>query len=268
MTRSRANDRLYDGCKVLHPNGELMFRCDKKRANWYLKRDLAILIEPDPLTIRLTFEPKGPGHIGDNFYLQERKNVCSVCGSKKNLSRHHVVPHCYVRAAPDKPFHHNSHDVVPMCVECHEKYEHIHSHQLRQKLAEQYDAPVNGNGAIVFRRSVKAAVALMCHGVHMPEYRQKELRAMIAQELDHSPSDQEIKDLSAMSILEKNEDFKTHGEIVMSKVTNVNEFVRIWRNHFLETMKPQHLPEHWDANRRLGRPNDGRSHRGDFPCSL
>jgi len=80
---------------------------------------------------------------------------------------------------------------------------------------------------------------------------------MIAEELDHSPSEQEITDLSLKQIVEKNDDFKTHGEIVMSKVADVNEFVRIWRNHFLETMKPQHLPEHWDANRKLGRPTDG-----------
>jgi len=253
MTRHKVNDRVYDGCKVLHPKGELMFRCDKKRANWYLDRNLATLVVPDPLTIQLTFEPKGPGHIGDNFYLQERKNVCTVCGTTKKLSRHHVVPHCYVRAAPNQPFHHNSHDVIPMCVTCHEEYEHIHSFQLRQKLADKYNAPVEGNGAFVYRRSVRSSIALMRYGDQIPEPRQRKLRSLIAEELGHFPSEQEIKDLSGMRILEKNNNFKTHGEIVMSKVTDINEFIQIWRRHFLDTMNPQYLPDGWSIDRKLGR---------------
>ena len=49
--------KIYGNCQVLSPEGHLMFRCESKKANWYLKRDLADIITDEPLVIKLKFQP-------------------------------------------------------------------------------------------------------------------------------------------------------------------------------------------------------------------
>lgn len=41
--------KIYGNCQVLSPEGHLMFRCESKKANWYLKRDLAQIVNLDPI---------------------------------------------------------------------------------------------------------------------------------------------------------------------------------------------------------------------------
>ncbi len=251
---SHSTSKIYDGCRVMHPNGELMFRCKHKRANWYLDRGLAVKIKDHPFTVQLTFEPKGLGNIGDEFYLQSRDNLCVVCGSTEGLSRHHVVPHCYVRQMSQQ-FRHNSHDVLPMCVPCHELYEQTHSASLRQELADEYNAPINGNGEFVFPKpSVKAAYVLLKYQSQLPEYRQQELRHQICKELGRQPSDDDLQQLANMpKDMRKSDEFKTHGELVVSQITDLDAFVARWRSHFIETMKPKHLPRLWNVSRSVSR---------------
>ena len=57
---------------------------------WYLDRRLAEQI--DEHSIKLTFDPKGPGHMNDPniYYLEDRQNHCVVCGSTRNIISHHV----------------------------------------------------------------------------------------------------------------------------------------------------------------------------------
>ena len=67
---------IYGNCKVLSPDGILMFRCDDKKANWYIKRDLCEVTEDEPLTIKLKFEPKGLGFHEKDFGLSNMQNKC------------------------------------------------------------------------------------------------------------------------------------------------------------------------------------------------
>lgn len=39
-----------------------------------------------------------------------------------------------------------------------------------------------------------------------------------------------------------------HAQHVMEKINNINEFYIKWRQHFVDNMKPQHMPEFWDVN--------------------
>ncbi len=90
---------LYGNCKVQNIDGEHIFNCSWKKQNWYVKRDLAEIIQEDPLIIRLKFTTAGKGNFDDPYYLQERKNLCVCCGSQSNLTKHHIA-HCelFVRA--------------------------------------------------------------------------------------------------------------------------------------------------------------------------
>jgi len=132
-----------------------MFRCLEKRANWYLKRNLATVISNDPLSIKLTFTPKGKGESMDVLKL-ERKNKCVVCGTEDLdvLTKHHLVPFVYRQHFPEKRKAHSSLFVVPICRDCHYQYENEHADLLKKVLSEAYSAPFNGNFEIEKNKAI------------------------------------------------------------------------------------------------------------------
>ena len=54
--------KIYGNCQVLSPGGILMFRCDEKKAKWYLNRNLGEILSESPLIVKLKFEPRGLGN--------------------------------------------------------------------------------------------------------------------------------------------------------------------------------------------------------------
>lgn len=114
---------LYGNIHIQGPDGHEMFHCNSQRALWYLNRDLADVIDVNPPTLRLKFQPGGVGHVGDKYYLTEKRNCCVVCGSAKDLSRHHVMPRVFRSYFPEEIKDHNYHDVLLLCLQCHIRYE-------------------------------------------------------------------------------------------------------------------------------------------------
>lgn len=106
---------LYENYEVYHPDGELMFKCQKKKFEWYLEKGLAEKISDNPPKIRLTFNPKGHGQ-GKEYSLDNNDNKCCVCGKTYDYIRHSIVPHFYRHFFPENMKSHYSHDVVLMCV--------------------------------------------------------------------------------------------------------------------------------------------------------
>ena len=45
----------------------------------------------------------------------------------------------------------------------------------------------------------------------------------------------------------------THGEYVVRNTADLETFTKRWRWHFLETMDPQFMPDHWDLDRSIYR---------------
>ncbi|NIQ13420.1 MAG: hypothetical protein GTO02_03115, partial [Candidatus Dadabacteria bacterium] len=163
----------YGNCEVLGPDGNLMFRCCQKKALWYLERNLGNQISKEPFTIQLTFTPKGKGHVDDPYFLQIMKNLCVVCGSDENLTRHHVVPYCYRKFFPTNLKDHRSYDVMALCIPCHELYEEKAT-EFKEELAVKHSAPVSGTGAR-FDKALSAARgaarAILEHGNKIPPAR-------------------------------------------------------------------------------------------------
>lgn len=245
---SSSDEPIYGNYSVLDPQGRLMFRCGEKKFNWYLKKGLADQI--DDRVIRLNFTPNGLGYLDDHFYLQERKNNCVCCGSEQNLSKHHVVPYCYRKFFPELAKDHNYHDVLPLCIECHNLYETKHSYQMRVQLAKKYEAPLQGLGLngvdAVQSRAIKAAHCLAMYGDVIPAHRKQELLSRIENYLDKPANEQSIQSLcKAIPTSSKSSNYRSHSAIVMSKVENLQEFVEDWRRNFLETMQPKFMPTGW-----------------------
>lgn len=240
-----------------------MFKANRDRVDWYLERKLAkIIYNDEPFSIQLTFEPKGLGCYDDPYYLQEMLNRCCVCGGKHGLTLHHVLPWCYKRHFPPDIKAHYSHDVLCLCSKCHNKYER-RATELKKKLVVEYDAPVHGTGFVPgfedYRKAVKAAKTLLKYRSQIPPERQEYLRGSIIKHLKREPTSEEILRMSAVSANLSgyfSADHKSHSEIVVEKLIashTIQQFIEMWRTHFLSTMKPKFLPELWDVYRSVNR---------------
>lgn len=249
MSDSSAKKPLYGNCRVENIDGVHIFNTSLKKCNWYLKRNLAIIVQEEPFVIRLTFKTKDNGRANDPFYLQERPNLCVCCGTTSSLTRHHVVPIMYRRHFPDDLKMFSSHDVLPMCLPCHNQYE-IHADQLKRELLEElnisqgYTCDINKD----LKRVVMAASALSNNMDSIPPERCVELSKVICEYYKTDTLTQELLDTAS-----KIEYITINGELdgkqVVSKIGSIEEFMMRWRVHFLEYAKPQYMPSYWDIGR-------------------
>lgn len=244
------NRKIYGNCQILSPEGILMFRCDEKRLNWYLKRNLAEVVSTNPLTAKLKFKPKGLGNHNKPFGLTEMNNICVVCGTQNFLTRHHVVPACYRKNFPLKIKSHNFHDVLSVCVNCHESYERK-ADQLKKELSILYNAPINGelqtNSDLV--KFSKIAYTLLSSQIsNIPKSRVEFLKNKIKVKFG-------IKRLTKSSLFKisklKLVTSRTHGKMVMDKVEDIQQFVEIWREHFVDNNDCKFLPKNWNIKTKI-----------------
>lgn len=96
----------------------------------------------------------------------------------------------------------------------------------------------------------KAAAALLKQRDKMPLSRIQELENIIKAHLNMDAIEEEqLQELIDIKTLVKTSDYLSHGEGVVNQIKDYQEFVEMWRNHFLETMKPKHLHKSWSINR-------------------
>jgi hypothetical protein len=227
-----------------------MFHGDAEKALWYLNRGLVEVVSPDPPTLRFVFTPGGHGHAGDAFYLAGKENRCVVCGSTEGLNRHHVVPSVYRRHLPTEVKEHAHHDVVLLCLACHERYER-EADALKAELGRECGVPphgLRGEADRVRDRAVRFARTLR-HEVRIPLARRTQMLRVIGEWAGKWPLDD--ADVEAIARLEPGPEVGAveHGPRVVAAAGDVQAFVRRWREHFLRSMRPRFLPEHWDIDR-------------------
>lgn len=232
-------EKLYFNCKVFHPDGDLMFRCSEKRANWYLNRNLAIVIGYNPLSIKLTFTPKGKANHENEYFLQDKENKCVVCGASEHLTKHHVVPTCFRKFFPENLKSRNFHDVLIVCVDCHSKYEEF-ALNFKKRLAEQ------NNSSVHFKTNTDVLISKKIAGYkkilenrdnhNIPESRIEKIKLILIK------LHEKLKDKN--KVYEK----QHFGKVVVENLNDLHAFVKVWRIHFLEIMKPKHLPKGWSVD--------------------
>jgi len=113
---------------VLDTNNNVFLKCQIKKLNWYLKKGIVEWVDKELGITKFTtdhikskilnlYDGKLPSALSDLKYQH-----CVVCGSKKNLTRHHVVPKKEFKLYPleIKSFVQN---YLSVCHSCHLKYE-------------------------------------------------------------------------------------------------------------------------------------------------
>lgn len=254
---------LYGNFHIQAPDGHEMFHCNAQKALWYLNRDIADVIGDNPPTLRLKFVPGGPGHIGDAYYLTPKVNQCVVCGSTKDLNRHHVMPRVFRRYLPECIKDHNYHDVLLMCIDCHERYE-VEAAKLKQEICKEFNFDLNNGAGQIYLpdvgNAVKAARALLYHGDVIPEPRKSVLLNTVKEyikNMDIAVDEIEKDDLvlvaSHFPWMRPEGGQKNYGEYVVEKIGDIQLFTERWREHFLEVMDPKFLPAYWDVKKPLVR---------------
>ncbi|KAA8524681.1 hypothetical protein F0562_011104 [Nyssa sinensis] len=193
---------VYHNCRIYANDGRLLCYCDRRKLEWYLGRDLAKLIDDNPPAIMLLFEPKGRPQDEDNdFYIQSKKNICVGCGEGNHYLRYRVIPSCYRMHFPEHLKSHRSHDIVLLCVDCHE-IAHAAAEKYKKQIAAEFGIPLFVRKVVDSKQAHEicgssesianleeagvsplelrtAAMALLRHGPRMPFKRREELKQIV-----------------------------------------------------------------------------------------
>ncbi|KAG4098835.1 hypothetical protein H8356DRAFT_374365 [Neocallimastix lanati (nom. inval.)] len=224
---------IYENCSVYTIDNNLLFRCNRKKINWYLSKNLAEIIEPkgnEEIAIRLNFVAKGKSHSDTLWGTEDRANQCCVCGTTEHLNLHHVFPYVYRKWCPELIKSHTHHDILPLCTLCHSNYEN-HAQKLKTALVEIFDMPLENKGYIEYpenRPVIKAANALKWHSAKIPEERKEYLFKTIynffeARNMSAFMTREEMIDQAmVLPTLERSKDFIEHGEYVIKQILAIH----------------------------------------------
>ncbi len=265
--------------KVYHPNGRHMFTCGERKAYWYIDNDLAIKVGNKK--IKFTFTPKGNGFEDDEeFGRSDRLYRCVVTGNENGLQRHHIVPYCYRMYFPKEFKSKNHHDVVLINHEKHAEYERL-ANKYKDIIAKIFNVKtideLNTEYTLKLREFGRgdAIVISTMHSLFktygkIPQEMKIEKLHFIA-EKTNIPYDQMERfnyiQLYKLYILLKerhivdmnefkrqNKQIFDHGYHVVQKLDTeekISEFIKLWRNHFIDTMKPLFMPNGWSIDFRI-----------------
>lgn len=265
--------------EVYHPNGTHMFTCGEKKATWYLDRNLAKRM--DDGKIMLTFVPKGNGFEANEIFGRSvREDICVVTGVNDSLQRHHIVPYCYRTYFPKKYKSKNHHDVVLIQHQKHSEYE-IVATTYKDVIAEMFDVKtitefnmeytsklreVGKKNAVLLNtiHSIFKTYNKFSHGMKMEklklisdgtgipfeivcDYNYIQLYKMyLLLKEAHTNEMHEYKNANR-----KKYDHCFYVVQYLDTEEKIESFVKLWRKHFLDTMRPKFMPRGWSVDFRI-----------------
>ncbi|WIA22364.1 hypothetical protein OEZ85_004673 [Tetradesmus obliquus] len=276
----------YENCRILGPDGKPLATCGIKKVRWYLDRQLAEVVEEAPhIAIKLKFTPRGSGHADDQYYLSDKDNRCVVCGQEGEYLRHSIVPHCYRQHFPPAMKSHLSHDVVLLCVGCHQICNMLDQRKMAE-LGQRYGAPLEDEARrfkvdrqLAQVRSAGKALASRSAAGKIPAARVQQLRQVILCHFGVTEWRAELANLAlAVEPKRQDESWESHASVVVAAIVSggrqqqqqqqqaagadqqqqdvqmdaaLGEFIRDWRRHFLAAMQPKFLPPFWSVDARV-----------------
>jgi len=231
--------------------------------------------------IQFTFSPNGNGFAdNEEFGRGIRKNICVVSGVDYDLQRHHIVPYCYRTYFNDEYKSKNHHDVVLINHEEHEKYER-EANKFKNEIAGIFGVKTIGElnqeyTLLLREESKKYSIILSAlksifksHNRMSNEIKLEKLKFVSEQteipfelmcsydyirlfKLYLLIKQHQKKEISGFK--KRTKKHYEHGYLVIQKLDTeekIEQFVKLWRNHFLETTNPQHMPDGWSVNFRI-----------------
>lgn len=178
-----------------------------------------------------------------------------------------MIPDEFRRNFPLDLKSHHSHDLVLLCAKCHEDYE-TEATNYKKELGKIYNIPINGTGRVEdfsLKGIQKEASALLKNkdNSKFP----KERRELMTKNIKNFLKKDKIEDKDLEYILNipsvDTSNYLTFGECLVEKIAGkekdvdkIEEFSIMWRQHFIDTMKPKYLNPYWNAKRSLKRKQE------------
>jgi hypothetical protein len=267
----------FSNTTILGPDGHFMAYVSEKKARFYLARNLATMEQPEPLVIKLCFQPKGPGHKNDAFEETKRVNQCVICGTTHNLVCYSIVPRMYREHMPKNMQSRSSHDRVCLCDDCHVAVEKT-KQKLCCEIGKEFGIPFPGQKDAEqdpLEKIGRVAHILARHGAEMPATQkvartEELLKLLTLQGLDKPPLVSESDwiasfdrpppkfrqwPLSSRKHRRRlRQQHNPHARVVLSAVIErgeVPQFIRRWRQHFVESHHPRFMPPYWSVDRDI-----------------
>uniref|UniRef100_A0A0P6JCY8 Exonuclease 3'-5' domain-containing protein 2 n=1 Tax=Heterocephalus glaber TaxID=10181 RepID=A0A0P6JCY8_HETGA len=267
---------LYDNCFLHAPDGQPLCTCDRRKAQWYLDKGIGELVSEDPFVVKLQFEPAGRPESPGGYCLLVKKNVCVVCGKTDSCIRKNVIPHEYRKHFPIEMKDHNSHDVLLLCTSCHAISNYYDSH-LKQQLAKEFQAPISSEEGLRLledpeRRQVRSGARALLNAVSLPASRKEELLQALREFYNRdSITDEMLQEAASLETRISNESYTPHGLKVVQchargGLCSLMQLESRWRQHFLDSMQPKHLPQQWSVD--YNHQKLLRKYREDLPVKL
>lgn len=260
------NSSRFKIWSFLHPDGDFMFFHTERKAKGMLAKKLVRIISETSKIVQFTVMPKGRGVDKDDLFMNTPKEACCVvCGTENELTRHHVVPREFRRHFPEKFKESNSHDILFVCDKHHEQYERK-ADILKKEYFEKYNI-----------ESLCPLQTKVISQIKMRYNLTRHLQNMIKENNIHRTKiDLKLKNtlkieqsvpltLNQLVYLEGvyKEKFKvardyfkheTSSKFLVEKILEENsleQFVRTWRQHFVDNASPQFLPLGWSVFRHI-----------------
>ncbi|XP_057399806.1 exonuclease 3'-5' domain-containing protein 2 isoform X2 [Balaenoptera acutorostrata] len=249
---------LYDNCFLHAPDGQPLCTCDRRKAQWYLDKGIGELVSEEPFVVKLQFEPAGRPESPGDYYLMVKENLCVVCGKKDSYIRKNVIPHEYRKHFPIEMKDHNSHDVLLLCTSCHAISNYYDNH-LKQQLAREFQAPTGSEEGLRLledpeRRQVRSGARALLNAEGLPAHRKEELLQAL-REFYHTDmvTEEMLQEAAGLETRISNENYIPHGLKVVQRHTqgglrSLMQLESRWRQHFLDSMQPKHLPQQWSVD--------------------
>jgi len=230
----------YDNIQMLNETEQFMAFVDRKKADWYIRKNLAEWSNSQQTAFRLKFTPQGDGKYDLAFYKIPAQNICVVCGTDQNLTRHHIVPSQFRRAFPYKLKSHSCHDVLSLCCSCHNEYERC-AELFKAEIRTKYGIPSDDELSKIKtpeHEKSKALYYIIKYSTDLEEINRvrAELDVILAKQTSKNLRFMRQKAMKAAYINCINQIIAEDGLVA---------FIESWRQHFLDHAKPMFMPEHW-----------------------
>lgn len=273
--------RLYENCKVFGPDGQLLALTNNKRVARYLKHGAGVLLDVapgEPAAIKLFEVPETlllqpESEELQQFYLSNLDNACVVCNATASFRRFHVIPHAFRRHFPNWYFSHRGHDSLLMCEPCHLQAEK-HTEKLVKQIFEEHgldDEQAAHKRRLQQRKTLtvvdaddqpeqvaayNAARILLRARDKMPPSKREECMEVLRKclQIEGEVPQADIEKAAAMFEPKPRGQATQYGVVVGRLVQAgtsgalLPAFCRRFREHFLQTMQPRHLPPHWTVD--------------------
>lgn len=219
----------YSNYKLFSKDGRLLCNISKRRAQWYLKKDLAVQLSPTE--IQLLFKENGES-LQHKVISEHRDNICVFCGTADNLTSHHIVPYRFKKHFPSDYKACNSFDVTLLCRTCHDTYE-IEATKFTDDLLARHSITKCNTRS----KEVWAAQILLKEGNKLPTWRYAELFNTIP--VEFRISEEALKDFA-----NSHEKRLVNKELV-DRINDIPKFIVMWRKHFAIYANPKFMPASW-----------------------